>query len=155
MGFMIENGNERECEREYFHNGEIFPTLTKAINAVKLDAAWIDFFYDYNGEFYIVNTETGNRNHYCYDGKKVKRIIPVKAFEMGNYRVTRISDCHEEYFTTERKGVLAMRWMRSTFFVLTNLNTNEKKLYYSNGYNSRRVSDPFYLNLYSRELRRY
>ena len=34
MGFVIKNACEYECE--YFHNGEIFTTLRKAINAVKL-----------------------------------------------------------------------------------------------------------------------
>ena len=156
MGFVIKSACEYECE--YFHDGEIFTTLRKAINAVKLDAEWIDFFMDYDGEFYIINTETCDKIRYHYDGKKVKRIKLYKN-EKPKYKVILCSglSVDDKYYSTLRRSFEAMKSMSThlgpNWYVLVNLETNEKKLYAADRDRVRREKDPFFINLYSKDLR--
>ena len=156
MGFMIKSACEYECE--YFHNGEVFTTLRKAINAVKLDTEWIDFFYDYNGEFYIINTETNDKIRYHYDGKKVKRIKLYKN-KKSKYKLIKCNrwNFDDIYCTTLKDSFEAMKstatFVDPSWFVLVNLETNEKKLYIANKNRVRLERDPFFINLYSKDLR--
>ena len=156
MGFVVKCASECECE--YFHNGEVFTTLRKAINTVKLDTAWIDFFYDYNGEFYIINTETGDEIRYHYDGKRVKRIKLYKN-EKRKYKVIKCNrwNFDDIYCTTLKDSFEVMKstamFVGPSWFVLVNLETNEKKLYIANKNRVRRERDPFFINLYSKDLR--
>ena len=153
MGFMIKSACEHDCE--YFNNGEIFTTLRKAINAVKLDTEWIDFFMDYDGEFYIINTETGDSIRYHYDGKKVKRIKLYKN-EKPKYKVIKCG-CSwlfdAKYYSTLRRSFEAMKELGTGWYILADLETNEKKLYFSNGHKVHIERDSYYINLYSKDLR--
>lgn len=158
MGFVVKGGCEYECEREYFHNGEIFATLRKAINTIKSDVAWHDFFYEYDGEFYIYDTETGDKIHYHYDGEKIKRIKLYKN-EKPKYKVKMCGplDFDDAYCKTLREAFDVMKstamHVGSSWFVLVNLETNEKKLYSANKNSAHCERDPFFINLYSKDLR--
>lgn len=155
MGFMVKGGCEYECEREYFHNGEIFDTLKNAINTIKSDVEWFDFFYDYDGEFYIYDTETGDKIHYHYDGKNVKCIKLYKN-EKPKYKVIKCG-CNfifdDVYCKTLRYSFDTMKELGTGWYILVNLETNEKKLYFSNGHNVHIERDPYCINLYSKDLR--
>lgn len=152
MGFVVKGGCECECEREYFHNGEVFTTLRKAINTIKSDVEWLDFFYEYDGEFYIYDTETGDKIHYNYDGKRVKRIKLYKN-EPSKYKLIKKNGCSfdDKYYPTLRRSFEAMRSIGTGWYILVNLETNEKKLYFSDGHHVRMEKDPVFIRLYSRD----
>jgi hypothetical protein len=63
------------------------------------------------------------------------------------YRLIRCSDGYDEYFDTQRKAVLAMRWLRSTYFVVIDTETHEKMAYFCDGVHSSRLRDAFSIRL--------
>lgn len=63
------------------------------------------------------------------------------------YRLIRCSDGYDEYFETQRKAVLAMKWLRSTYFVLIDTETHEKMAYICAGGHSSRLRDAFSIRL--------
>ena len=152
MGFVIKSSCEYRSE--YLCDDE-FTSLKKAINEVKQYSACGNFFTDNDGEFYIINTETNDRIRYHYDGKRVKRIKLYKN-KKSKYKVIKCDFQYvidPRYCSTLRRSFEVMKELHSGWYVLVNLETNEKKLYYSNGYNVHIERDPFSLRLYSEDLK--
>ena len=152
MGFVIKSACEYRCE--YLCDNE-FTTLRKAINEVKQYSATCNFFTDNGGEFYIINTETNDRIRYKKDGEKVKRIKLYKN-EKSKYKIIKCGfqwTIDPRYCSTLRRSFEVMKDLGDGNYILVNLETNEKKLYYSNGHNVHIERDPFCINLYSKDLR--
>ncbi len=152
MGFMIKSACEYECE---YLCDEEFTTLRKAINEVKSWSSANCFFTKNDGNFYIINTETGDRIHYNYGrDEKVKRIKLYKN-EKPKYKVIKCgcrSIFDDKYYSTLRRSFEAMKELGTGWYILVDLKTNEKKLYFSNGHKVHIERDPYYINLYSKDL---
>ena len=155
MGFVIKSAREWNCEYICDENDNEFTTLRKAINMAKAFSASCNFFSDYDGRFYIVNTETRDEILYQKDGEKVTRIKLYKN-KKSKYKVIKCDfywTFDAKYYSTLRRSFEAMKALGDGNYILVNLETNEKKLYYSNGHNVHIERDPYYINLYSKDLR--
>ena len=155
MGFVIKSACEWKSEYICDENDNEFTTLRKAINMAKAYAGCSNFFYDNGGRFYIINTETRDEILYQKDGEKVKRIKLYKN-KKSKYKVIKCGlrgIIDDKYCSTLRGAFETMKALHDGWYVLVNLETNEKKLYYSNGHNVHIERDPFSLRLYSEDLR--
>ena len=158
MGFVIKSACEWRPEYICDENDNEFTTLRKAINMAKSFSGCSNFFSNNGGEFYIVNTETRDEILYQKDDEKVKRIKLYKN-KKSKYKVKTCGplDFDDVYCATLRDAFEAMKstamYAGPQWFVLVNLETNEKKLYYSNGHKVHIERDPFSLHLYSDDLK--
>lgn len=155
MGFVIKNACEWKSEYICDENDNEFTTLRKAINMAKAFSETCNFFSDNGGRFYIVNTETNDRILYQKDDEKVKRIKLYKN-KKSKYKIIKCgfqSIIDPRYCSTLRGAFETMKALHAGYYILVNLETNEKKLYYSTGHNVHIERDPYYINLYSKDLR--
>ena len=155
MGFVIKSACEWNCEYIYDENDNEFATLRKAINMAKSFSECSNFFSDYDGTFYIVNTETGDKIRYKKDGEEVKRIKLYKN-KKSKYKVIK-GGCQwifdGECCSTLRDAFYTMKDLGVGWYILVNLETNEKKLYFCSGHEVHIEKDPHAIHLYSEDLK--